>query len=417
MKICLISDEHFPHRGADTEVIVNTAAALGAAGADVHLLTPHLWHKAPTQEELCAYYGVPQSFTHHPLLNPLPPERVVRSQQLTHSLTCLASKHFWTADVVHTRDHAPLALAHLLRRPWCYETYRRHALEKPWLAGWLRRVNLARGVGAVCHTEQSRQDLISLGFAPEATLAARPGFNLDAYTRPAPLPGSFPSLPPDAPPLTPSDEARRRVRLKHGLAEDLRVVGYVGNIGPGKGVDACVRAMRAVEGAHLLVVGGSPEEVARLEGSLEPALRARTTLVGHVPSSLVPHYMSASDLLVIPPLERNSRGWLLDRLLPPILPGTPLKIYGYWASRRLCVAADQPHNTELLSHLKTAVLYDPARPEAFGEAVGWALGELPRLGGVVEEAYAQVLSLTYQERARRMLGFYEGRLGSVAQGA
>jgi glycosyltransferase involved in cell wall biosynthesis len=420
MKICVISDEHFPHKGADTEVIINTAAALGAAGAEVHLLTPHLWWKNPTDAEVRAYYGVSDSFTHHRVFNPFPPERVARSQQLAHGLSCLTSPHFWDADVVHTRDHAPLALAHLARRPWCYETYRRHAAEKPRLASWLRRVDLARGVGVVCHTERSRLDAESLGFAPEATLTARAGFNLENYTRPAPLPESrapellSPPLAPDAPPELHERRARERVRASLRIPLDAPVVGYTGNISAGKGVEACVEAIRGLPEAHLLVVGGGPDEVARFERLLDGEVRERVRLVGHVPSALVPHYMAACDVLMIPPFAQNKRGALLDALLPPILPGTPLKIYGYWAARRLCVAADQPHNTELLKHMSNALIYDHARPEAAAEALRWALAEPARFAPVVARAYEEVQGFTYARRAERMLAFYERRLAALS---
>ena len=154
MKITMISDEHFPYKGADTEVIVNTAAALGNLGADVTLVSPWLWHKQQSVEQLYDYYAVRPSFTHHAIFNPLPPERILRSQQFLHAILTSMRTAFWKADIVHTRDHTPLAMLHALHRPWCYETYRRHASEKPWLAPWTKRLNVQRAIGAVSHSQQ-----------------------------------------------------------------------------------------------------------------------------------------------------------------------------------------------------------------------------------------------------------------------
>ena len=52
MKICVLSDEHYPYRGPDTEVVVNTAAALGAAGAEVELVVPHLGSRQAACHEI-----------------------------------------------------------------------------------------------------------------------------------------------------------------------------------------------------------------------------------------------------------------------------------------------------------------------------------------------------------------------------
>jgi glycosyltransferase involved in cell wall biosynthesis len=389
MKICLVSDEHFPHRGADTEVIVNTAAALGEAGAEVTLLTPWLWHKQADPDQLYAYYGVPPTFRHEPLFNPFPPERVLRSQQFVHGALSSLSRSFREADVVHSRDLEPLVTAHALGRPWSYETYRKHLTEKPWLDKLTRRIDLTRAVGAVAHSEQSRADLISLGFPAEAVLVARPGFNSAA----------FEGVP-----------AKSEAREQLGLEPSRPLVGYVGNIGRGKGVETCLAAMGPIEDADLLVVGGSPGEVEAIERDLPTGQRSRVILSGHQPAGDVPLYLAACDALLIPPLERNSRGALLDRLLPTVLPGTPLKIYPYWAARRVVVAADQPHSTELLRHEQTALLYDPASVESFTQAIRRALDERELAEEIAVRAAGEVTALTYAARAEKMLAFFERRL-------
>jgi glycosyltransferase involved in cell wall biosynthesis len=389
MKICVVSDEHFPHRGADTEVIVNTAAALGEAGAEVTLLTPWLWHKQTDPDALYDYYGVAPSFRHRPLFNPFPPERVLRSQQFVHGALASLSRPFREADVVHSRDLAPLVTAHALGRPWSYETYRKHLAEKPWIGPLTHRLDLDRAVGAIAHSEQSRADLIALGFPRDAVLVARPGFNRSAF---------------DGVPA--KDEARERL----GLDSTRAIVGYIGNIGRSKGVETCLAAMQPIEDADLLVVGGSPREVEEVECGLPAGQRSRVIFSGHRPAVDVPLYLAACDALLVPPLDFNSRGPLLDRLLPTVLPGTPLKIYPYWAARRAVIAADQPHNTEILRHERTALLYDPVSIPSFTQAIRRALDEPEMAEQIATRAAAEVAELTYAARAEKMLAFFERRL-------
>ena len=77
--IGVISDEFFPHTGADTEVIVNTAAAMQNAGATVKLIIPWLWWMNRSAEEICAYYGVAPDFEIIRLPSWPPAERTFRS--------------------------------------------------------------------------------------------------------------------------------------------------------------------------------------------------------------------------------------------------------------------------------------------------------------------------------------------------
>jgi glycosyltransferase involved in cell wall biosynthesis len=393
MKISMISDEHFPFRGADTEVIVNTAAALGAQGAKVYLLTPHLWHQKKSTSEICAYYGVTESFEHLPIFNPFPPERKLRLQSFIHGFNCLGSRVYWQSDVVHTRDFIPLGLNHLLRRPWSFETYRRHAQEKPWIKPFTQSLNLKRAIGAIAHSEQSMHDLVSLGFDPSQVIVARPGFNQTAFEKA----------------LLPKDQARAIL----GLDQKAKIAGYIGNIGAGKGVDSCIQALKPLKSKGILglIVGGSDQEVGQLKQSFQIADQdPNLILTGHQPSAKIPLYLSACDVLLIPPLERNSRGWLLDRILPTVLPGTPLKIYSYWASQRVIVAADQIHSTELLKHKQTAYLYDPNQIEQFSQTIQDAFDQTTLSEQIVANAYQQVMHMTYEQRAKQILAFYERRL-------
>ncbi|MEU1127910.1 glycosyltransferase, partial [Streptomyces sp. NPDC005899] len=58
------------------------------------------------------------------------------------------------------------------------------------------------------------------------------------------------------------DAGRRRVtRAALGIPEDAFVVGGVGRLVPGKNVDALIRAVAALPGAHLLLAGDGPEAV------------------------------------------------------------------------------------------------------------------------------------------------------------
>jgi glycosyltransferase involved in cell wall biosynthesis len=394
MKISIISDEHFPYTGADTEVIVNTASALAQQGAKVYLMTPHLWDKQQSTQQICDYYGVKASFTHLPVLNPFPPERKLRLQTLSHGLSSSLHPLFWQSDIVHTRDLQPLLLAHLFRRKWSYETYRRHSKEKPWLKHITQKLNLNRAIGAVSHSEQGKQDLIELGFPESQVLVARPGFNTNVFENP-------PSM----------QEARAGLKLD----QRLKIAGYLGNIGPDKGVEWLLRATKEIPELTALIVGGHPEDIQRLQMIIEQEQldRQRIILTGHQPSAQMPIYLSACDVLVIPPVKKQ-QSTALSKLFPSVLrQGTPLKLYGYWAANRPIVAADQDFNLELLVDQQTAYLFDQRHFPAFCHQLREAIFNIEKSSKIAQIAKQRVMEITYENRAKALLDFFERRLGCL----
>ena len=103
--------------------------------------------------------------------------------------------------------------------------------------------------------------------------------------------------------FVPADVTRRAVaRARLGLPDDGFVVTYTGALVPEKGVDVAISAV-ATSDAHLLIVGGGPEdEVLRAtaaEGDAE-----RVHFAGEM-SDVLPAY-EASDVVILPSLGGDS---------------------------------------------------------------------------------------------------------------
>jgi glycosyltransferase involved in cell wall biosynthesis len=389
MKIAVVSDEHFPHTGADTEVIVNTAAALGAAGATVSLVVPFLW-KRDRLDEICSFYGVPPTFRLETIFGWPAPTRALRVEKIFHGLLADTRSAVRQADVVHSRDVMPLALGALSGLPWSFETYRRHAEEKPWLTGLSRRLHLERGIGAVAHTEASRKDLVSLGFPEEAVVVARPGFSLARFE---------PVL----------SKAQARARLS--LPANTPIVGYVGNIHASKGMAQLVDLALRLPDVTFLVVGGSPDEVAAVDLERKQKGAHNVSLAGHKRPADVAPYLFACDALFAPYLDFNVRsGFLAERLKGNVLPGTPLKLYAYLAAGRPIIAADQATNRELLSHEENALLFAPGALDRAASDVRRLLADESLAERLSTNGKRFVQSLSWEGRAKVMLSFFERRI-------
>lgn len=391
MRICVLSDEHYPYQGPDTEVVINTAAALGTAGADVSLIVPRLWSGHRAAEEVRAFYGVPSTFKLLRMACPLPTSRRLRLEKLFHGLTGPAAAALLRAHVVHTRDLLPLAVAHLAGLPWCFETYRRHAAEKPWLPPLLRYARLSRGLGAVAHSHAARADLIRLGFAPEAVLTAHVGFAQGCVT---------------------GETDTMAVRRRYHVPSDRPVVGYLGNVGPSKGIGEVFDIAGRLPDVNFLIVGGSTAEVGRLQSDVRQRGLGNVTLTGHRPAAEAPALLYAADVLIAPALFRNTyfASETINRLLPRVLPGPPMKLFNYLAAGRPIVAADQPHMREVLRDGHTALLVPPLDVEAGAGAIRRLLGDPALAARLAANGKTEAAAYTWKARGEKMLRFFESRL-------
>ena len=388
----MISDEHYPHNGADTVVVINTAAALGAAGADVTLVTPKLWWRHKSDEAVMTHYGVAPTFTLTRLKSWLPTGRTLRLEKLGHGLLAPLFARRSRFDMIHSRDLIPLLLAQGIGLPWSFETYRRHAEEKPLLPRLTRRLGLERSIGAVAHSPASAEDLVRVGFDEAQVLVARPGIDPDRFT----------------PALT-----RSAARELIGMETDRPLVVYVGNVGPAKGTDEMTDLAARLPQVDFLLVGGTPEAVAALNDELRKNRIRNVILAGYRPPGELSRYLFAADVLFMPAIFRNAHAESFAGLLPiQPLPGTPLKLYSYLAAGRPIVSADQTITRDLLTHEKDALLVPPRDGEKTAEAINRILDNEVLAKRLSKTARKEAADYTWEKRGIRMLEFFERRLSA-----
>jgi glycosyltransferase involved in cell wall biosynthesis len=389
----MLSDEHYPHTGADTVVVISTASALGAAGAEVELVVPLLWWKHLSATEVCAHYGVQATFKLRRMPSWPPPGRKMRFEKILHGIVGPLYSKRKNFDIIHSRDLLPLIVAQSMKLPWSFETYRRHAKEKPFLPVLTRRLGLEQSIGAVAHSKASAADLVTLGFHEDAVLVARPGFAPERF---------LPAL------------SKTEARLSLGLDAKRPLVVYMGNLGPTKGTDEILDLAGRLPDVEFLVVGGTVEAVTQIRSSLETQHLSNVKLVGHQPPSNVAPFLYASDVLFIPAIFFNAFAGSLSGLLPlRTLPGTPLKIYSYLAAGRPIVSADQPHTRDLLRHKHTAIMVPPRDGEASANAISQLLEDSELSKRLSKTAVNEAKSYTWENRGKRMLDFFEKRLNRV----
>ena len=221
-----------------------------------------------------------------------------------------------------------------------------------------------RGATRVLAVTQVLADIIAASGVPPARLRVTPnGVVLDRF--PPPLPR------PDGP-----------VRL-----------GFVGFVRDWHGMDALMRHMAAADApVSLEVVGDGPvrAELERLAASL--GLGGRVRFTGVMEHHHVPAAVAAFDIALQPKVTSYA---------------SPLKIFDYMAAARAIVAPDQPNIREILTHEQTALLFDPADPEAMWAAVSRLVHDAAlrdRLGAAAR-AELERRDYTWRGNAARIVGW------------
>ncbi|MBI2378126.1 MAG: glycosyltransferase family 4 protein [Deltaproteobacteria bacterium] len=175
------------------------------------------------------------------------------------------------------------------------------------------------------------------------------------------------------------------------------LVGYVGSLYSGKGVEVVLEAARQLPQVDFVIVGGRPHEV----DELRPRVGRNVRLVGFVSHKELASYYQALDVALLP-----NRGEFVAT------PGgrvdisrwtSPLKMLEYMGSRAAIVASDLPVLREVLVHETTALLVGPSASE-WVRAIERLLADPSLAARLSAEARRQLVELyTYEARARHVL--------------
>ena len=153
--------------------------------------------------------------------------------------------------------------------------------------GSMRRQVFGAVAGAIAGTPAAARVLRESGYS--GRLAVVPQFGVD----------------PDR--FHPDPSARLRLRAAMGIPDDRFLVGFGGRLVREKGVHLLVRAIAGIPGTVLAIAGEGPERE-RLR-ALARALGAadRVHFSGRRPSTVMPDWLNALDLLALP--SQGVRGW------------------------------------------------------------------------------------------------------------
>jgi glycosyltransferase involved in cell wall biosynthesis len=378
MKIAVIAPTEIPARRANTVQVMKMAQAFAGLGHTVRLVAPAAGPApANSWEELAMHYGLVHPFK----VDSLPAIPWLR--RYDYAWRALRWAGGWKADLVYTRLPQAAALAGIQAVPAILEL---HDLPQGLMGSRLFRRFL--------HGRQSRR-LVIITRSLEQDLSRR--FDLGVGSRP---PG-FVVIAPDGVDLERYQDLPEPAQARRDLPLPLPekfTAGYTGHLYAGRGTEILLGLAQRLPEITLLLVGGEPKDVARLQAQAQLAGLNNTVFTGFVPNAELPRYQAACDVLLMPYQQHvaGSSGGDIARYL------SPMKLFEYMACGRPILSSDLPVLQEVLNADNARLL--PADDlDAWVAALQQLAASSETCRRYAAQARRDVAAYTWERRAARIL--------------
>lgn len=384
MKMLYVANARIPTEKAHGLQIMNMCEAFAGSRVEITLILPFRFQTSRSLrkiKDVWDYYGLATSFkiVKLPCLDLLWLDSYLRwlpfhppflLQAFSFAFVAALYTLYRKADVYYTRDRyfafffSSLKFWH--RRKIYYEAHTAGALEK-----WLMKKDTIDGLVVISNA--LKEVYIKQGVAREKVLVAPDGVGMKAFA---------------------ALDAREQARRVLGMPLDRKIICYTGHLYGWKGVDILARSMHYLPPSYIAyLVGGTEEDVMRFREFILQENLTNVVMLGHVAPTLIPGYLAASDVLVLPNVGEG-----LSRYT------SPLKLFEYMAAKRPIVASDLPAIREILNE-ETAVLVAPGDPQALAEGVQKVISDQELARRIAERAYRDVQQYAWERRAEKIFEF------------
>jgi glycosyltransferase involved in cell wall biosynthesis len=167
----------------------------------------------------------------------------------------------------------------------------------------------------------------------------------------------------------------------------------------GRGIDLLIEASLRLKDVLFIVVGGMSRDIERYREMARVKDARNFVLTGFIPHVMVPAYLFAADVLVMPYTSRMTD--VTGRVVAGFT--SPIKMFEYMASGRPIVATKLPPIEEVLEDGENAILVEPDNLTVLISGIQKALGEPELCDKLASRAASQVKSYTWKERALTLL--------------
>lgn len=273
---------------------------------------------------------------------------------------------FKKTDIIYSRDEFSLFFLSFFKKNLVLEM---HIFPNSKLFLYKRVFKKTKKIIAI--NNKLKELVINLGIEPEKILVAHDGVDLEQFD---------------------IKESKEECRKKLSLPLDKKIILYSGHFYQWKGVYALAEASRYLGNDCLMVlVGGLEKDKTKLEKFIQEKELDKILLIEHQPPYLIPFYLKAADVLVLP----NSIKKKISRFYT-----SPVKMFEYMASGIPIVASDLPSIREVLNE-ENSILFKADNPSDLAEKIKLAFNNQK----ITQRALIDVQRYTWQKRTKDILEF------------
>jgi len=184
-------------------------------------------------------------------------------------------------------------------------------------------------------------------------------------------------------------ESKEELRKKLNLPFDKNLVIYTGHLYKWKGIQTLVDAASFLSDQELVViVGGTDKDILDLKNKTKDL--KNIIIVGHLPQYLIPSYLKAADVLVLP---NSAKSTISSNYT------SPLKLFEYMAAQKPIIASDLPSIREILND-DNSVLIEPDNPLKMAENIRLILQNSQLGDKISKQSYSDVQKYSWRNRAK-----------------
>ena len=174
------------------------------------------------------------------------------------------------------------------------------------------------------------------------------------------------------------------------------IILYTGSLFSWKGVNTLVDCIKYLpKNFNLVCVGGSGKYLSDFKSYVDKTSESnRIKVIAHVSKKALLEYTESADVLVLPNSAKDKMS----------LYTSPIKLFEYMASHRPIVASNLSSISEVLSN-KNSFLFEPDNAKDLAEKIQKSTSL--DCGDIVNQAYKDVQSYTWDKRAENIKKFIE----------
>jgi len=358
-------------------------SALGSQGGKVELILPRgqafQLSALGCRGSIWQFYGLTENFSIRYLPNPF--SRFGNAlRKPGYAFFAMSYVMATGKQVVNVRQIELAMMAARFNRPFVFEC---HNFFKPSSSKLFPRfieiMNSPRCRGGIVSTTQAGRNSFVKAGVPEGRIAVLPnGVHIHRYEE-----------------LPPQEDLRRTLQLPGSKA----IACFSGSLYPGRGIENIIYCAERFKDIYFLIIGGSPDEVRHYRGMAAKSDSKNMHFTGHVPSTNVPHYLKAADLLLMPNTSKSSGH--------SIVYASPMKVFDYLAAGKPIIASDFPVLREIFTHEQNAFLVPADSEQELARGLQWVLDNPAKAGKMAEQACCDAAGYSWKKRAAEYLSFVQ----------